>query len=326
VAGALAASALRPPGERRHAAAGVTAGAALASLPVAALYASRGGMGVLYRQVVEASLFRGAATRAQSDGGGEWARRLQVIAAGTEGHTWLLAVALAGLAVFTLWMRTPRVEGTREMAAALAVYHYGILAFSLRDFQVYGDLFALLHTAAFFGAVAAGEIYLWLRRQVRTSRLAPVAALLACVAIGRPWVDRGALRVPGLAGSPLTLAGQGAAAAALHPRLAPSTTAVLGASELLFLDGKRNPLPFVVWNPAVYSYFRRGPDEDRTQTLARLMDEAGIERLVCVRDSPRCGGLLAWERVMTVGGTPGYAVDVYERRAPGGTTPRNRAP
>jgi hypothetical protein len=323
--GALAAASLSRAGERKSALGRVALGGVLTALPVLAVYGARGALGPLFRQTVEASLSRGAATQAMAFARDEWARRWQVVASGTEGHTWLVAVAALGVPAYLLWLRSPRADAMRGFAAALGVYHFGVVAFSVWDFQVYGDLFALLHTFCFFAALATGEAYLLLSARL-PARVAMAVAALACVAVGRPWVDRGPLRVPGLAAAEVTLAAQRAVAARLAPLLARPTTAVRGASEQLFLTGTRNPLPFVVWNPAVYSYFRRGPEEDRTQTLARLMDEARIDRLVCVRDSPRCGGLVGWERTQTVGDTPGYAVDVYERVRPLEPTPRSPAP
>jgi hypothetical protein len=325
--GALAAAALRPARERAGALARVVAGGALAALPVVVFYAARGALRPLFRQTVSASLSRGAATQSLAFARDEWARRWQVVATGTEGHTWLVGVAALGVPILVVWLRSRRASDLRGLAAALGIYHCGVLAFSLWDFQVYGDLFALLHTACFFAALAAGEAYLLLARHAPAPRgLGAAVAAIACLAISRPWVDRGALRLPGMAAAQVTLAAQREVAERLAPVLARPTTAVRGASEVLFLTGTRNPLPFVVWNPAVYSYFRRGPEEDRAETLARLMNEAGIERLVCVRDSPRCGGMAGWEQVQTVGRTPGYAVDVYARAGPGAPSPRTRAP
>jgi hypothetical protein len=137
-------------------------------------------------------------------------------------------------------------------------------------------------------------------------------------------VDRGTLRVPGLVSPDVTVETQRAVTAQLAPWLARPTTAVRSASEQLFLSGKRNPLPFVVWNAAVYSYYRRGPQEDRTQALERLHDEAGVTHLVCDHPSARCAGLASYQLVDTVGDPARYAVDVYERR--GASSPRNPAP
>jgi hypothetical protein len=325
--GAVIAAALRPSGERKGAVGRVVLGGALAALPLLALYAARGGLGPLFRQTVLASASRGAATQAVVFARDEWARRWQVAASGTEGHTWLLAVAAVGVPVYLAWwMRSPRARAARELAAALGVYHFGVLAFSAWDFQVYGDLFALLHTACFFAAVAAGEAFLALgHTPLARGRARAVLAVLVCLAVARPWVDRASLRAPGIAAAPVTLEAQHEVAARLRPLLARGTTGVRGASEQLFLTGTRNPLPFVVWNPAVYSYFRR-PGEGRAETQARLMDEARLERLVCPSDSSRCGGLAGWRLAETVGRAPGYAVDVYERTADPAATPRTPAP
>ena len=323
--GAIAAALTGPAGERSRAAARVVFGGALAALPVVLFYAARDALGPLFRQTVVASFFRGAATREAALLPGEWARRWQVIASGTEGHTWLVVLAALGVPAYLLWLRSPRAQALRGLAAALGVYHVGVLAFSLRDFQLFGDLFLLLHTACFFAAVAAGEAYVWLAARLGTGRrvVAAAVAAAACLAIARPWVDRGALRVPGLVSPDVTVATQRAVAAQLAPLLARPTTAVRSASEQLFLAAKRNPLPFVVWNAAVYSYFRRGPQEDRTQALERLQDEAGVTHLVCDHPSQPCAGLASYELVETVGQPSTYAVDVYARRGP---TPRSPAP
>jgi hypothetical protein len=328
VLGACAAALLMPAADRVHASARVALGAAAAALPVVAAYAWRGGLGALWSQTVVSSFFRGAATREVATGPGEWARRWQVAASGTEGHTWLLALAALGVPAYAAWLRTPRGRALRPLGAALGVHHFGVLGFSLWDFQVYGDLFALLHTACFFAALAAGEAWLRIAGRLGPARrgIAAAVAALACLAIARPWVDRGALRVPGVPAPDVTVETQRAVTARLAPLLAQPGTAVRGASEQLFLSGQRNPLPFVVWNPAVYSYFRQGPAEDRAAALARLEETAGVTHLVCEHASLRCAGRPSYRLVQTVGDPARYAVDVYERLPPTDTRPSPRSP
>jgi hypothetical protein len=314
VAGALAAAWCRPAGERRRAGVRVIAGAGAVALPFAAVYAVSGGLGALWRQTVAAALAGGTARRADPAAAAEWARRWHVITTGTEGHTALLALALAGLAVYAWWLRAARAAGTLEMAAALGVYHYGLVAFTLLDFQLYGDLFALLHSACFFAAVALGQAYLRVPALAPPrARTAAVTAAVVCVIVARPWVDRASLRVPGTPPA-LTLGAQRQVARGLEPILHRPDTGVLGATELLFLSGAKNALPFHVWNAAAYRVFRRGGEAPGT-ALARLLDAHGVQRLVCDRGYPACAGLAAFAPAAPVGDAV-YAVEVYERRSP----------
>ena len=59
-----------------------------------------------------------------------------------------------GLALVPPWWWRNRHDAAGRLVLPLATYHYGVLAFSLVDFQYYGDLFLLLHSVSFFlGAV-----------------------------------------------------------------------------------------------------------------------------------------------------------------------------
>jgi hypothetical protein len=312
--GVATAAMLEPATSRTSALGRVAAGGLMALLPLAALYAVRGAFDVLLAQVVGSALFRGASPRMQGGAAAEWARRWTVVAAGTDGHTWLLALATAGVPLFAWWVVRREQAPVRRLAAALGVHHFGILAFTLVDFQLFGDLFALLHTACFFAAITGGVLYQALEPRAAGRRwLPPVAAAVFCMVISRPWVDRGNLRPPGVAPQ-VTLASQRRVAARLAAAWVRPTTGALGATEQLFLAGLANPLPIVVWNPAVYSYYRARPAEPGADALQRIVEEAGVEWLVCDRGYAPCGTLASHGLVETIGDGSGYAVDLYARR------------
>jgi hypothetical protein len=323
--GALAAAGTQPVGRRRQALARVIVAGALPGLALLAVYAWHGAAAELLRQTVQASLFRGAAPRATPGFVQECLRRWRIVETGTAGHTWLLVPAVVGVA---LYARAVLKGGAlRPLTVALGVYHFGILAFSLVDFQGYGDLLALLHSACFFAAVALTAAADLLRAGGAGRRPALAAGLttIACVLIARPWVSRSVLRPPAPAAA-ITLRDQRAVAARLAPVLVRPDTAVLGASEQLLLARARTPLRFVFWNAAVYGRYRAGPAEGSMAALARLLSGAGVDRLVCDRGYSHCAGLgpgfVLQERV---GSAEGYAVDVYVRRGPA-ASPRSPAP
>src|SRR6185295_14417621 len=77
---------------------------------------------------------------------------------GCQGHEWLFILGLFGMLVFPLWLIRWRRGPRSSCGVALAVYHYGVVAFSFVDFQSQGDLFILLHSVVFFGAVLLAEM------------------------------------------------------------------------------------------------------------------------------------------------------------------------
>jgi len=315
--GALVASLREDRWRRARAVGGLAGGTALVVVPMAAVYAWRGALGPLVRQTVMASLFRAAATRARTSGHDEWHRRWGVVTSGCGHEVWLLAVALAGGVLFLrCLLRTADDPARRRLLTTLAVYHYGVVAYSLWDFQVYGDLFILLHSVAFFAAVAASGIDRLVQSSARLSargrQVGTAIALVAAFAVARPWIPRGRLRVPGYEAGP-TLADQADLATHIDPLLASGGTAVLGPSEQLVLTRRRNPVPVVYWNAPAYAYYRSSPEEDRFTTLRRLLDGAGVTRVVCERGAGPCPSLPGYGLERTVTGSGGTAVDVYSR-------------
>ena len=160
------------------------------------------------------------------------------------------------------------------MLVVLATYHLGVVAFSLVDFQAFGDLFVLLHSVAFL----LGAIWLAAYRVVPELPVAPrwavpALALALAVILARP----GALRPPLELKTPIarpgaTLADQRVVARKLLGRLGEGArAAALAHSELLFLARMENELPTVYLNMASWPWFRDSEEETFRDTARRMM-------------------------------------------------------
>jgi hypothetical protein len=329
IAGTALAAGLSPHG--RRGAARALAGAGLALLPLLAGYAWKGALTPLWEQTIVASVFRGVSS-AQSRGViADWPRRLHLLLDSPYSNAWLTWLALAGLALFLrrLW----RGSADHPAIVVLAVYHLGLLAYSLLDFQVYGDLFILQHTVAFFAAVTLWSAYrplaAWSGRSARPMRRAAagVAAAVVIVLVMRPWASRRAFRlVPRPPGASVTLAAQREVAQRLVQPLAQGRAVVLGPAEILFLTGTANPAPFVYWNAATWGYYRRDAQEAEADTLRRLLGETGADTAICDPEIPSAPpgpcALALGASDPTEAGPGGYAVALYSVAR--GTVPRER--
>ena len=75
------------------------------------------------------------------------------------------------------------------LVVSLALYHYAIMAFSVLDFQGYGDAFILLHSVAFFVAATLTWSHQllasWLNSMGRP-RLALAAGVVVALVVARP--------------------------------------------------------------------------------------------------------------------------------------------
>jgi hypothetical protein len=323
------AAALSERGARVRTAARTAAGGGAVLLASGVWFAAHGALGVTWHQVVLTSLARGETALAHKTFAERLLQILETVRVACPGHAWLAALGVVGMALFPLlaW----RLRGTRAMrlVIALAVFHYGIVAFSLADYQAYGDLFALLASLALFAGVALNELWRLLDARAargadaaaaarRRQRLAVAAVLLAVVAlrVARPRLD---IALPDkIAKGATTLEQQRSVA-----RQITAATAGLGSvvfvncPEQLFLTGRANPLPFGFWNRATYAYFKEGAAEGPFQALARLVDTVRPDAVLC--PTPRAENDLvrsgAFERVVLRADGGGYAVVLLRRRA-----------
>jgi hypothetical protein len=310
-------------GQRRGAALRVIAGGALGAAPFAAYYALHGALRVTFEQTVRASLFRGSATMAETDLPGRLARIADLVERACPAQEWLFALALAGLAVAPVQLVRRRGSPAWRLLLPLCVYHYGVVAFSLVDFQGFGDLFLLLHSAAFFLGIVWTALYGGLRSRIarpsappwRTKALAAGALALAVLA-ARPGPLRPelVLRSPDVPAD-VSLAEQRRVADEVQRRTAGGTLVVLGNSELLFLMRHANPVPLAYWNNATWSAFRSSQAEAFDAAAMRIVFSARPDAFVLsrrIRPSPEA--LRDYE--LTVLGRPGgYRVPLFTRRA-----------
>ena len=294
--GALAAigavvGALAKPEKRLRSAARVVAGGLLVATPFVAYFLSTGALGDALRQTVWTLLARTVESAHKT-----WAQKgghlLDTIRVGCHGHEWLFVVGLTGMLVYPLWLWRRRRHETLGMALALAVYHYGLAAFSLFDFQSYGDLYILLYSVAFFAAVVFVEAHAQARICFgpRRARMVDVAAVLLLLVAARPSVLAPALDLaPPTVDSGATLADQKQVYREVLLATAGRRVAFVGPAELAFLGEQASAAPFVYWNSVTNNYYRR-LGEGYVQAMDRILRESGAELLVGDRTLPKEAG------------------------------------
>lgn len=296
-----------------------------------AWFAWQGALGVTWRQVVLTSLARGETALAGKTLPERVAQILETMHVACPGHAWLVTVGIAGMALLPLLFVRHRGTPVARLVIALAVYHYGIVAFSLTDYQAYGDLFALLASLAFFTAVALSETYRALAALVRRAsadgptalrreRLLAVATVVLAIVVlrvGRPRLD---IVLPDrIARGATSLDEQRSVARAIRAAIAgldPGRVVFVSCPEQLYLTGHANPLPIGFWNRATYAYFRAESATSTTDPLGQLLRDAAPDAVLCPtrvaeRDLVASG---AFERTVLHADAGDYAVTLLRRK------------
>ena len=257
-------------------------------IPVVLYYVANDAFDVALQQTVLASLSRAEDTLSRFT---TWDRVMKVWALALDycpGRQWLLVPALGGLLLIPAWGFRLRRGVEARMLMVLSVYHCGVLAFSLVDFQKFGDFFLVLSSLAF----TLGLVWLELYRGARAglARWGPVSlkaehALAAVVFALAFWVARPAFLHPEIAirvrpiAPGTTLDEQKQVAAQVRERTRGQRLVMLGASELLYLMRYVNPLPIIYFNrPAMSVYGRSG--ETEPEAMARVIREAEPDAFV----------------------------------------------
>ena len=293
-------AAVATPHERRFAWLRAAAGGAAVALAFLGVLAAAGALDDALRQIVLSAASRGASSMRESPNG-RLEQILQVARIACPGQTWLLALGAAGmLALPLLWWRERRGALSR-LACVLAVHHYGVVAFSVLDFQRFGDLFILLQSLAFFAGIALalpvrltrgalpsprsakpnGAPLPALASLDRARRVVSVAAVAILAVAVRPSVLHPDVHLPTHATrADVTLAGQRAVARELATRFAGRRVAVIGPSELLFLEGSASALPFIYWNAATWAFYRAVADEEPRDALLRILRDSRPDAIV----------------------------------------------
>jgi len=265
----------------------VAAGGAAGLAPFLLYYAVTGAVGATIEQVIAASFFRGA----EVAGNSSLMRRLASIAVASQssGQAWLFYLSWLGVPVTLAWLRARR-EFT--LLLPLVVYHFGVVGFSLFDFQWYGDYFLLLQSAAFFLAAFAVASFAAIDRRIARSDGSKTGVVLAtcliAIGLGRPGPLRPDIEMKRVkpVHNRASLTDQREVAGALRERIGDGRVAFLDHSEMLFLMRKQNATSVIFWNRPTWSTHRR-EGESITETARRIVDEAQADFAVVPRPRRR---------------------------------------
>ena len=257
----------------------VALGGAAGMAPFALYFWIRGALAEAFQQTVVSAFFRGA-VGAEAWSLAKQLRRMRVVAEGKSVvEPVLVGIALAGVVLSVLWLWRRRRSDDARLLGPICVSHYGILAFSLLDFQARGDAFILLHSVAFFLALVWTQLHGWAIRLVPPGRAALVstAVLVAAFAAARPAQLSPKQRIPRTG---YKLADQVEVANQLEEAVEGKTLAVIERSELLFLLRRDNPLPFIYWNAASWGHYRESDSETAPAALRRLFAAAPLDAVI----------------------------------------------
>jgi hypothetical protein len=261
----------------------VVAGGIAGLAPFLVYYGIHANLSVVFRQVVGSTLFRGSVTLAGGGIGHRLGRIVEVAELSCPSQSWLLYAGLAGIPVTAWWLWRRRRRDDARLLLPLAIYHYGVVAFTLIDFQYYGDFFLLLHSVAFFLGAVWVALFEAGSTSVRPGRrwIVATSALLLAFGFARPGPLRPAIElVTPVARPGATLADQRQVAGRLDERIGAGSVAFLEHSEMLYLMRRRNALRLAYWNVPAWSFNRTGPDEPFAATCARMLLEAGADAVV----------------------------------------------
>jgi hypothetical protein len=234
-------------------------------------------------------------------------------------HEWLFFTALLGLAILPCWLWMQRGTDSQRLLLPLSLYHYGVVGFSLVDFQRYGDFFLLLHSMAFLLGLVWLTLYAAAKRWSggRLHVAVPATILTLAFAAARPGPLRPEIVVwaPSNSVPGVTLSEQKRVAEEVRERAQAGTFVLLGHSELLFLMQRVNPLPVIYWNAAAYSYYGDVPNEDPSEAAMRLLLSVEPDAFVWTQRAPMPPSIHEAYALHPIGsGGGGYRIRLMVRR------------
>lgn len=289
-------------------------GVSLIAAMFLAYFAINGALEPLLVQVVGASFARGAET------GGpilKYAGIYHRLIMHCGGEFWLLWLAGAGLIALPVWLRMERWREVRQPLVAMAVYHYGLLLFSLFDFQGSGDTMVLLHTAAFFAGVALISLVLALESCLEdpaAKRWPMLVAIAAVLLLVQPALSQPTRLWTPDAPATVTLQDQQSFARRLAPLVAGRTVLVLGPTEQLVLGDFDAVSDYVYWNDASEFDYAHNRGLPAGGLLGTLLAEYEPGVIVASMFFGLSAGLPY--READLGQPGGYAIRVFVRDAP----------
>jgi hypothetical protein len=268
----------------------VVLGGALGVAPLAAWYALHGALRSAFDQTFAAALSRAIASSGDASKPAPVVRIFEQVTQSCTEHEWLFFTGLLGIAVLPCWVWMRRDTDTQRLLLPLSLYHYGVVVFSLVDFQRYGDFFLLLHSMAFFLGLVWLTLYAAAKRWSGgcLQMAVPAVFLILAFAAARPGPLRPDLVVfyPQNAPPGVTLSDQKRVAEEVRERVQAGTFALIDHSELLFLMRQKNPLPVIYWNSAAYSYYGDTANEDTSEAAMRLLLSVEPDALVWKQGVP----------------------------------------
>jgi len=317
--GAAFAGALAHGAPRSRACLRVVLGGALGVAPLTAWYALHGALRIAFDQTIAASWFRAVASFGDASKARPVFRILDQVTQTCTGHEWLFFTGLLGLAILPCWLWMRRGTDTQRLLLPLSLYHYGVVGFSLVDFQRYGDFFLLVHSVAFFLGLVWLTVYAAAKRWSggRLQLAVPAAILALAVVAARPGPLRPAVVLSNPQNAPpgATLSDQRRVAEEVRERTKTGTLVVIENSELLFLMHQVNPLPVIYWNAAAYSYYGDAPHEGSSEAAMRMLLSVEPDAFVWTRRVPMPSHLREAFAPQLVGtGRNGYGIQLMTRK------------
>ncbi len=273
-------SALASGPQRLRTATRVVIGGGLGLAPFAIYYAFHGALGQALHQTLALSLFRGSVQLAGTTVETRLGRMNWVIDRVAPDQEWLLGVALVGLPVGLCWLWKERRSEIGQLLLPLLLYTGGIAAFSLLDFQRYGDFYALVSAIILWLGILWVAAFSWIRRRFagvfsthpNLRWLAGTAGLLLAAVIARPLWFHPEIRIHSLhVTESVTLSEQREVARELREKIGAKSFGLLASSEVLFLLPHRNPMPQVYFNDPAYRAYRNSDTEGMNAAASRLI-------------------------------------------------------
>jgi hypothetical protein len=304
---------------RVRAAVAVAAGSLTGLAAFAGYFAANGALQAALRQTFVASFARGSTTLERTNLFDRLEHLAEVVQSAGPDAAPLFYLSGVGVvvAIVLSWLRRETPAG--HMLLALSLYHVLIVAFSAVDFQRYGDLFILLHSAAFFLAFVFNAVLLLaveaLRRSGRKGARSAVevALLIAAIGLARPAYLRSDAEIPISKVAPgTTLGDQREVAHQIEEALVGHSILFLDHAEIPFLMGYTNPSPFIYWNSATLSYARSDANEGLKQAARRLLEAASADAYV-IRPKLITQPLEGYSRKTFESRSGRYSVNVFVR-------------
>ena len=265
--------------------------------PFLAYFAYHHALSDCFRATVLSSFAKGTSPLLEIGFGDRWNNRIvRNLLRDTSGSEWILLCSIPGLLIFLASLPRLLKSDRRVPAFGMAVHQFGLIGFSLFDFQAHGDVFPLLVTLGLFGAIPPVLLYYGIVRAVRhlfarganrfrgshLSTGTGVLFFLVLVFAVKPSFMAGGLRLnePAIRRGSHELHDQEEVADRFFEGAGDRTVTFLYKWELLYLANRHNPLPFIYWNAATHRYYNPESHEEAFEALVSRLNRLSPEIVV----------------------------------------------